>query len=356
LRRALIQRLTELPTAGFAELVATWLNAEGITALRAVRRPGSAGNELHFAGTRKTGSEELRLAIVVLRGGRDIDREGVIDVRGALHHYGQASAAWVVTTGRTTSGAREEANMSGAAACALFDGMALAAAMERLGIAVRRHVISHHEIDYDLLETLGDTPEQRERRDREAERERQNMRNVARNERFNAPQNDRGRGSRDEGRGQPQSPDSEAQPMHTRAPVPSSPDWDDVDAPEPEKQERVAEHRETADEGDFDSDEENDNERDAEIDAEADEGYDLEDSAEADDSDEDVDEAPDDLDPDSDDEDLDEVSDEARGEADDSDADADESDDDGEDGGDDEAAESDEDVPEEEGERRRSTR
>jgi len=106
LRRALIQRMTELPTTGFAELIATWLNAEGITALRAVRRPGSTGNELHFAGTRKTGTEELRLAIVVLRGGRDVDREALVDVRGSLHHYGQATAAWILTTGRTTSGAR----------------------------------------------------------------------------------------------------------------------------------------------------------------------------------------------------------------------------------------------------------
>jgi hypothetical protein len=176
LRRTLIQKLSELPTAGFAELVATWLNAEGITALRAVRRPGSSGSELHFAGTRKSGSEEVRLAIVVQRAGRDIDREAVIDVRGALHHYGQATSAWIVTTGRVTSGAREEASMQ-AASCALFDGMALASAMERLGIAVQRHVIAHHELDYDLLEALGDTPEQRERREREQERERREFAN-----------------------------------------------------------------------------------------------------------------------------------------------------------------------------------
>ena len=171
LRRALIQKLSELPTAGFAELLATWLNAEGVTALRAVRRPGSSGSELHFAGTRKIGSEEVRLAIVVQRSGRDIDREAVIDVRGALHHYGQATSAWIVTIGRITSGAREEAAAQ-AAACALFDGNALAAAMERLGVAMRRHVIPHHEIDYELLESLGDVPEQRERREREQERER----------------------------------------------------------------------------------------------------------------------------------------------------------------------------------------
>jgi hypothetical protein len=354
LRRALIQRLTELPTAGFAELVATWLNAEGITALRAVRRPGSTGSELHFAGTRKTGSEELRLAIVVLRGGRDIDREGVIDVRGALHHYGQASAAWVVTTGRTTSGARDEANAVGAAACALFDGTALAAAMERLGIAVRRYVMAHYEIDYDLLEMLGDTPEQRERREREAERERQSARNESRNERFSTPPSERGRGSQEGGRGQPLSPDSEAPPLHMRAPVPSSPDWDDVDAPEPEQHVRVVGDLDAAEEGDFDGDD------DHERDAEADEVYDLEDSADADaDAGEDLDDAADDIDPDSD-EDLDEEPDEVRADADadadvddsDADSDADESD---EEGGEDDAPESEEEAPEAD-EPRRNTR
>jgi HB1, ASXL, restriction endonuclease HTH domain/Restriction endonuclease len=355
LRRALIQRLTELPTAGFAELVATWLNAEGITALRAVRRPGSAGNELHFAGTRKTGTEELRLAIVVLRGGRDIDREGVVDVRGALHHYGQATAAWIVTTGRTTSGAREEASAIGAAACALFDGMALAAAMERLGIAVRRHVIAHHEIDYDLLETLGDTPEQRERREREAERERQSAR-----ERFSQPPQDRpGRGQPDGGRGQPLSPESEAPAAIARAVIPSSPDWDDEDAPEPHVK-RVVEAEEIdaeADEGDFEADEAAEREAEAEIDAEADEGYDLDDNAEAEDAAEDLEEAPDDADEsDESEDDLDDEADEARAAAEDADeAEVDEADDDSGDD-EDESAERDEDLGDDEHDRVRRSR
>jgi hypothetical protein len=236
LRRALIQKLSELPTAGFAELLATWLNAEGVTALRAVRRPGSSGSELHFAGTRKTGSEEVRLAIVVQRGSRDIDREAIIDVRGALHHYGQAQVAWVVTLGRITSGAREEAAAQ-AAACALFDGQALAAAMERLGVAVRRNVIPHYEIDYDLLEALGDTPEQRERREREQDRERREH-----NDRTRAAQQPRGRGGRSsgtpreerEGRGgrDGRTPDAEQEERSAARPVKlRDADWDDEAAP-----------------------------------------------------------------------------------------------------------------------------
>ncbi|HEX7479822.1 MAG TPA: HTH domain-containing protein [Polyangiales bacterium] len=167
LRRTLIQKFGILPAAGFAELIATWLNAEGVTALRAVRRPGSSVSEFHFAGTLKRGSEETRLAIVVVRTAREIDRDTVVEVRGALHHYGQASSAWILSTGRMTSGARDEAAMAGAAPCALFDGMAIATAMERVGVAVRTQAIAHHELDLDLLEALGDNSEQRELRERE---------------------------------------------------------------------------------------------------------------------------------------------------------------------------------------------
>jgi hypothetical protein len=198
-----------------------------------VRRPGSSGSELHFAGTRKSGSEEVRLAIVVQRSGRDIDRESVIDVRGALHHYGQAQSAWLVTIGRITSGAREEASAQ-AAACALFDGNALATAMERLGVAMKRHVIPHHEIDYDLLESLGDSPEQRERREREEERERRQYteRSVERRDR-----------DRDEGRTRPSSPPAAARHVEVESIPPSrvlrGPDWDEEDAPDIEPSEII---------------------------------------------------------------------------------------------------------------------
>jgi HB1, ASXL, restriction endonuclease HTH domain/Restriction endonuclease len=215
LRRALINRLSDLPVAGFAELVATWLNTEGVTALRAVRRPGSSASEFHFAGTRKLGNEETRLAIVVLRGGRELQRETVIEVRGALHHYGQATSAWLVTTGRVTSGAREEAAMTGAAPCALFDGMELAGAMERLGIAVRTHVIAHHEIDFELLESLGDTLELRERRARDERAARDARRSEPRQERPRAA----GEGTEaDEGEGDDDN-DGEAADADARAAV-----------------------------------------------------------------------------------------------------------------------------------------
>ncbi|HEX2679151.1 MAG TPA: restriction endonuclease, partial [Polyangiales bacterium] len=206
LRRSLIHKLSELPAAGFAEIVATWLNAEGVTALRAVRRPDSSTSEFHFAGTLKRGSEETRLAIIVVRGNREVTRENVIDVRGSLHHYGQATSAWIVTTARTTSGAREEAAMQGAAPCSLFDGMALATSMERVGVAVRSHVIAHHELDFELFEALGDTQEQRDRRERdEQQRDRDAMRNS-----MSAPEPNAGGAQNAERAGQPMAAQDDA--------------------------------------------------------------------------------------------------------------------------------------------------
>lgn len=166
-RRAFMARVNDLPAAGFAELLASWLNVEGVTSLRAVRRPGSSGQAFHFAGVLRRGAEELKLAIVVQRAGRDIDREGIIEVRGSLPHYGGATAAWLVSTGRVTSGAREELAVEGAAPCAAFDGPGLAAAMERAGIGLRQHQVVLADIDFDLLEALGDVSD---RRDRERER------------------------------------------------------------------------------------------------------------------------------------------------------------------------------------------
>ncbi len=170
-RQAFLRRVRELPGAGFAELLATWLNVEGVVALRAVRRPGAQPGELHLAGTLKRGHDETRLAIVARRDGREIGRERVIEVRGSLHHYGSASAGWLITTGQVLSGAREEAAVPGTAPVACFDGVGLARAMERVGVGLRRHVVPLTTLDLDLLDNLQGSappsrPDERPRDDR----------------------------------------------------------------------------------------------------------------------------------------------------------------------------------------------
>lgn len=71
LRKSFLRKLGDLPAGGFAELIATWLNSQGVGSLRGVRRPTSSGTEMHFAGVRRPGGpEEVRIGIVVLRGSR----------------------------------------------------------------------------------------------------------------------------------------------------------------------------------------------------------------------------------------------------------------------------------------------
>jgi hypothetical protein len=153
-RRAFVRKLAELPTAGLMELLATWLNVVGVSSLRGIRRPGAASGELHLAGVLKQGPLETPLAIVIVRDGASIGRERVIDVRGGLHHYGGAAAAWLITLGQVLSGAREEAATQGAAPCALFDGQELAISMEEAGIGLRSYVVPVAGLDLELLESL----------------------------------------------------------------------------------------------------------------------------------------------------------------------------------------------------------
>ena len=152
--RSFLKSVAELPTAGRLELLASWLNVEGVEGLHAVRRPSAKRGELHLAGTLRRGLEESRVAIVVYLDERDIGREAVIDVRGALHHYEQAHAAWLITTGQVLSGAKEE-SLGGSPAVTLFDGPGLARAMERARIGLVTHSVPVLAVDRALLEGLG---------------------------------------------------------------------------------------------------------------------------------------------------------------------------------------------------------
>jgi hypothetical protein len=118
----------------------------------------------------------MRVAIVVLRDGRDLARERVVELRGSLHHYSGAALGWIVTTGAVPKGCREEATAVGATPIALYDGLSLAEAMEVRGVGMRRTTLPVSVIDLDTLDALRGSPEaplREERRDdrREGRRE-----------------------------------------------------------------------------------------------------------------------------------------------------------------------------------------
>jgi restriction endonuclease Mrr len=152
-RRSMLRKLQELPGHALIELVLLGLERIGMTNIRTVRRAGAPGGEAHFAAVHRTGSDEIRTAVVVRKDGREIGRERVSDLRGALHHYGPASAGWLLTTGQVLSGAREESGAP-AAPIALFDGIAVCKLLEDNDVGVVRTRMTTAIPDLELFESL----------------------------------------------------------------------------------------------------------------------------------------------------------------------------------------------------------
>jgi restriction endonuclease Mrr len=153
-RRTLLRKVQELPGHAFVELALLALERAGMTQVKAVRRTGSPGGEAHFQAIHKTGSDEIRTALVIRKDGREIGRERVTDLRGALHHYGPAAAGWLVTTGQVLSGAREEAGATPAPPIALYDGLSFCKLLEEHDVAVLRTRFPIAIPDLELFETL----------------------------------------------------------------------------------------------------------------------------------------------------------------------------------------------------------
>jgi restriction endonuclease Mrr len=153
-RRTMLRKLQELPGHALIELVLLGLERVGMTNVRTVRRAGAPGGEAHFAALHRTGTDEIRTAIVVRKDGREIGRERVSDLRGALHHYGPASAGWLITTGQVLSGAREEAGAPAASPIALYDGLSLCRMLEENDVGVVRTRFTTAIPDLELYETL----------------------------------------------------------------------------------------------------------------------------------------------------------------------------------------------------------
>jgi restriction endonuclease Mrr len=153
-RRNLLRTLQELPHRAFGELVVLVLEHMGYVDLVSVRRPGSHGAELHLSARARSASGEVRTAIVVRRDGREIGRERVTELRGALHHYGPAHAGLLITAGQVLSGAREEAAAPAAAPVAVADGMTLARWCEEHSLGVIPLVVRLPVPDLELLDGL----------------------------------------------------------------------------------------------------------------------------------------------------------------------------------------------------------
>ena len=136
-RRTMLRRLQELPGHAFAELALLALERVGMINIRAVRRAGSPGGEAHFMASHKTGTDEIRTALVIRKDGREIGRERVSDLAARSTTTARRPPAGSLTTGQVLSGAREEASTPNAPPIALFDG--LVALQAARGQRRRRH-------------------------------------------------------------------------------------------------------------------------------------------------------------------------------------------------------------------------
>jgi hypothetical protein len=153
-RRSLLTRLQQLPQKAVGELMLLLAERLGISGLSPVRRPGASGGELHLAGVLAGVKSDVRVALLIRRDGREVGREQVIDLRGALHHYGPAAAGWVITTGQVLSGAREEAAVPGAAPVTLVDGAGVVKLCEEHGVAVTETRLALPVPDGELFDAL----------------------------------------------------------------------------------------------------------------------------------------------------------------------------------------------------------
>jgi restriction endonuclease Mrr len=157
-RRSFLRRLSELPQRAFNEVVQLVLERLGYSNIRSVRRAGSHQSEQHFSARFSGGFNGVggdgAVAIVIRRDGRDLGRERVTELRGALHHYGPASAGVLVTTGQALGGAREEAQALGAAPVKLIDGATLARFADEQGIGLVHSGLRLPFLDADLFDSL----------------------------------------------------------------------------------------------------------------------------------------------------------------------------------------------------------
>lgn len=153
--KALAEELKRLGQRATGELILVLLERMGVSDMQLIRRPGSHGAELHLAGRFSIGDAiRTKVAIVIRRDGKDIGRERVTELRGALHHYEGATLGWIFSTGQVLSGAREEAHAPGASPVALTGRPELAQACVQHGVGIRTQRVEFPVLDTELLDQL----------------------------------------------------------------------------------------------------------------------------------------------------------------------------------------------------------
>src|SRR5258708_16936967 len=149
--RALRRRLAELDTSAFENLCSSLLDKMGMRDVRVAKR--REGGLVYLARQRR-GVSDLRVAVKLVRGGREISRGDVQELRKDLAHY-SAQMGIVLAPGEAGRDARGEASAAGQAPVALYCGEALPEEMIALRVGVTVQTVEVPDMDEAFFAGLG---------------------------------------------------------------------------------------------------------------------------------------------------------------------------------------------------------
>lgn len=155
--RALRRRLAELDTASFENLCASLLDKMGMRDVRVAKR--SKEGPLYLARQRR-GLSDLRVAVKLVRGAREIGRADVQELRKDLAHY-SAQMGLVVAPGEAGRDARGEASAAAQAPVALYCGESLPEELIALRVGVTVQTVEVPDIDEAFFASLGKQREEK---------------------------------------------------------------------------------------------------------------------------------------------------------------------------------------------------
>ncbi|HEY5678406.1 MAG TPA: restriction endonuclease, partial [Myxococcales bacterium] len=159
--RGLRRRVAELDTPSFENLCSTLLDRMGMRDVRVAKR--SKEGPLYLARQRR-GVSDLRVAIKLVRGAREIGRNDVQELRKDLAHY-SAQMGLVLAPGEAGRDARSEASAAGQAPVALYVGEALPEELIACRVGVTVQSVEVPDLDEAFLAGLSRRREERPFRD-----------------------------------------------------------------------------------------------------------------------------------------------------------------------------------------------
>src|SRR5437016_816083 len=162
--RALRRRVAELDTSAFENLCAALLDRMGMRDVRVAKR--SKEGPLYLARQRR-GVSDLRVAVKLVRGGREIGRADVQELRKDLAHY-SAQMGLVLAPGDAGRDARSEASAAAQAPVALYVGEAFPEEMIACRVGVTVQTVEVPDLDEAFFAGLS-----RQREERAGRRERE---------------------------------------------------------------------------------------------------------------------------------------------------------------------------------------